>query len=130
MLSLIRGARIYLARGSTDMRKSIDGLAATTRSVLDRDPCSGDLFVFCNRRRNRLKVLYWEESGFWLALKRLEKGTFNWPARDDSGEPEIEMTQGELSALLDGLDLHIVRRRRRFLAKPRARREPAAGCAT
>ncbi len=96
------------------MRKSIDGLAAATRSVLDRDPCTGDLFAFCNRRRNRLKVLCWEESGFWLALKRLEKGTFDWPALNDSHVPEIEMTQSELSALIDGLDIRVVRRRRRF----------------
>ncbi|MCA8958469.1 MAG: IS66 family insertion sequence element accessory protein TnpB, partial [Planctomycetes bacterium] len=63
MLTLPHGVRIYLACGATDMRKAIDGLAAQTRSVLDRDPFAGHLFVFCNRRRNRLKILYWEESG-------------------------------------------------------------------
>jgi transposase len=96
------------------MRKSIDGLAAATRTVLGRDPCSGDLFVFCNLRRNRMKFLFWEDSGFWLALKRLERGTFNWPARGDAREVEIEMTQSELTALIDGLDIHVVRRRLRF----------------
>ena len=79
MLSLPTSVRIYLARGATDMRKSIDGLSAVTTQVLEQDPFSGHLFVFCNRRRDRIKILYWEQSGFWLLHKRLEKGTFAWP---------------------------------------------------
>ena len=71
MLSLPTSVRIYLARGATDMRKSIDGLAAVTKEVLQHDPLSGHLFVFCNRRRDRIKILYWERSGFWLLHKRL-----------------------------------------------------------
>jgi transposase len=72
MLSLPTSVRVYLARGPTDMRKSIDGLAAVTQQVLERDPLSGHLFVFCNRRRDRIKILYWETSGYWLLHKRLD----------------------------------------------------------
>ena len=66
MLSIGSGSQIFLVSGVTDMRKSFDTLAAVVRSVIDSDPLSGHLFVFCNRRRDRLKVLVWEESGFWL----------------------------------------------------------------
>lgn len=125
MLTFGTSRPIYLARGATDLRKSIDGLAAIARSVLGRDPCSGGVFVFCNLRRNRLKALLWEESGFWLMLKRLERGTFCWPACDSDGA-EIEMTQSELQALIDGLDIRIVRRRLRFSRKPDKIKPPAA----
>ena len=84
MLSLPTSVRIYLARGATDMRKSIDGLAAVTKQVLEHDPLSGHLFVFCNARRDRIKILYWERTGFWLLHKRLEQGTFAWPAPEGS----------------------------------------------
>ena len=116
MLTLPHGVGIYLARGPTDMRKAIDGLAALTKSALGRDPFSGHLFVFCNRRRNRLKILYWEESGFWPLLKRLERGTFSWPAAD-STHRELVMTHSELAALLGGLDFRAARQRRRFSPK-------------
>jgi transposase len=79
MLSLPTSVRVYLARGATDMRKSIDGLAAVTIEVLEHDPLSGHLFVLCNGQSNRIKILYWERSGFWLLHKRLERGTFAWP---------------------------------------------------
>jgi len=118
VLTLPHGIRIYLARGPTDMRKAIDGLAALTKSSLDCDPCSGHLFVFCNRRRNRLKILYWEESGFWMLLKRLERGTFSWPAAD-SKQRVLVMTHSELAALLGGLDFRAARRRRRFSPRNR-----------
>ena len=71
MLSLPPSVRIFLARGVTDMRKQIDGLAALVEHVLEEDPLSGHLFVFCNRTRNRLKIIYWESSGYWLLHKRL-----------------------------------------------------------
>lgn len=108
MLSLPPSIRIHLARGATDMRKAIDGLAAITQHVLDLDPLSGHLFVFCNRARNRIKILYWEESGFWLLLKRLEKGRFAWP---DGPDPVLRLDAAQLSALLGGLDFSTARRR-------------------
>ena len=112
MLSLPTSVRIYLARGATDMRKSIDGLSAITRQALEQDPLSGHLFVFCNRRRDRIKILYWERSGFWLLHKRLEQGTFAWPLPSSSAETKIEMPSSDLAALLGGLDVANAKRRR------------------
>ena len=94
------------------MRKAIDGLAAVTKTVLQHDPLSGHLFVFCNRSRDRIKILYWEQSGFWLLHKRLEKGTFAWPALTDNSVKQIEMSSSDLAALLGGLDLEKAKRRR------------------
>lgn len=112
MLSLPTSVRIYLARGATDMRKSIDGLAAVTKQILEQDPLSGHLFVFCNARRDRIKILYWERTGFWLLHKRLERGTFAWPLPANSDARQIELPASDLAALLGGLDLGTARRRR------------------
>ncbi|HEX5051114.1 MAG TPA: IS66 family insertion sequence element accessory protein TnpB [Planctomycetota bacterium] len=112
MLSLPTSVRIYLSRGATDMRKSIDGLAAVTKEVLQHDPLSGHLFVFCNARRDRIKILYWERTGFWLLHKRLERGTFAWPLPATSDVKQIEMSSSDLAALLGGLDLRDAKRRR------------------
>jgi len=109
MLTVGTGARVFLVAGVTDMRKSFDTLAAVVRSVIQDDPLSGHLFVFCNRRRDRLKVLVWEESGFWLLAKRLERGTFIWP---ESSRKRVEYSTAELAALLAGLELSGRRRRR------------------
>lgn len=103
MLSLGRGGRIYLVAGPTDMRKSFDGLSGVVREALRGDPMSGDLFVFCNRVRNRLKVLYVDESGMWVCAKRLDRGTFAWPAETGKGR-RVEMRAEELALLLGGLD--------------------------
>jgi transposase len=73
------GKRVYLACGPTDMRKQINGLSAKVQTDFAQDPFGGALFVFCNRQRNRLKVLEWDGDGFWLYLKRLERGRFRWP---------------------------------------------------
>ncbi len=112
MLSLPTSVRIYLARGATDMRKSIDGLAGVTTQILEQDPLSGHLFVFCNARRDRIKILYWERSGFWLLHKRLERGTFAWPLPAASDVKQIELPASDLMALLGGLDLREAKRRR------------------
>jgi transposase len=101
--------RILLAAGATDMRKSFDTLAALVRNDLGDDPVSSHLFVFCNKRRDRIKVLYFDGSGMWVCAKRLEKGTFSWP---ESRARSIELTREELVALLGGLDLHATKRRR------------------
>jgi len=111
MLSLPTSVRIYLARGATDMRKSIDGLAAVTQQVLEKDPLSGHLFVFCNRRKDRIKILYWETSGYWLLHKRLERGTFAWPLPVDSDAKQIELSAADLAALLSGIDVRTAKRR-------------------
>lgn len=112
MLTLPTSVRIYLARGGTDMRKSIDGLSSVTKQVLEQDPLSGHLFVFCNTRRDRIKILYWEHTGFWLLHKRLERGTFAWPVPSDSDAKQIELAASDLAALLSGLDLRGAKKRR------------------
>lgn len=103
MLTLGRGGRIFLVAGPTDMRKSFDGLSGVVRSALRDDPQSGDLFVFSNRLRNRLKILYVDESGMWVCAKRLERGTFKWPAATTS-DRRVEMRSEQLALLLGGLD--------------------------
>lgn len=112
MLTLPTSVRIYLARGATDMRKSIDGLSAITRQVLEHDPVSGHLFVFCNARRDRIKILYWERTGFWLLHKRLERGTFAWPVPAEGDAKQVELAASDLAALLGGIDLRDAKRRR------------------
>lgn len=103
MLTLGAGRRVFLVAGPTDMRKSFDGLSGVVRTALKGDPKSGDLYVFCNRLRNRLKVLYVDESGVWVCAKRLERGTFKWPAQSTE-ERRVEMRSEELALLLGGLD--------------------------
>lgn len=102
MLTLSGAGRAYLACGATDLRKSIDGLAALVQEGFGLDPFSPCLFVFCNRERNKLKILYWEHNGFWLFYRRLERGTFQWPT--GSSEP-VNVSSRELRWLLDGLAL-------------------------
>lgn len=94
---------VYLARGSTDLRKSIDGLSVLAKEVFDLDPFSSNLFVFCNKQRDKLKILYWDESGFWLYYRRLERGKFHWPS-NNSLDP-LKITRRQLRWLLDGLSL-------------------------
>lgn len=95
--------RVYLACGSTDLRKSIDGLAVLVQEGFHLDPFSPCLFVFCNRQRDKLKILHWDHNGFWLYYRRLERGKFQWPAATDSGPMKI--TRRQLRWLLDGLSL-------------------------
>ncbi len=95
--------KVYLACGSTDMRRSIDGLAAIVSHSFRLDPFSPCLFVFCNRQRDRLKILRWDHNGFWLYYRRLERGRFQWPSTGSS--PTVTISQRELRWLLDGLSL-------------------------
>jgi len=102
MLSVTGTDKVYLACGSTDMRKSIDGLAAIVQECFSLDPFSTSLFVFCNKSRNKLKI-QWENCGFWLFYRRLEKGRFQWP--DESNASPVVLSYRELRWLLDGLSL-------------------------
>lgn len=95
--------RVYLACGSTDLRKSIDGLAVLVKEVFELDPFSLCLFVFCNRQRDKLKILHWEHNGFWLHYRRLERGKFQWPK--ESGSLSVKISRRELRWLLDGLSI-------------------------
>ena len=100
---------VYLACGHTDMRKSIKGLSAIVESSFKLDPFGGELFVFCNRNRDRLKILEWDGDGFWLYFKRLEKGHFRWPGAGESAV--MTMTSEELSILLGGAKIELKRKR-------------------
>jgi transposase len=102
MFPLSPATRVFLRPGVTDMRKGYDGLFSLTRQGLGLDPRSGHLFLFCNRGRNRLKILFWDGSGLWICAKRLERGRFSWPA---SGEATVELSSGQLTLLLDGIEL-------------------------
>ena len=101
MISVPAGVRIYLAMGRTDMRKGIDGLAMLARTVLDKDPLAGHLFVFRGRQGHLVKVLYWDGQGFCLFAKRLERGRFIWPIGRDG---VAALTPAQLSMLLEGMD--------------------------
>jgi transposase len=94
---------VYLARGITDLRKSIDGLAVLVKEEFDLDPFSSNLFVFCNKQRDKLKILYWDQNGFWLYYRRLERGKFHWPSNDST--VPLKVTRRQLRWLLDGLSL-------------------------
>jgi transposase len=110
VLSFAPRTRIFLALGATDMRKSFDTLALLVRSRIGEDPLSGDVFVFCNKDRNRIKVLVFDRGGFWLVARRLERGTFGWPKPKD-GQARLELRASELAMLFDGIDLCNARRR-------------------
>jgi transposase len=109
MLTVSPAVRIYVATGATDLRRSIDGLSTVVRDQLQLDPLSGHLFLFRNRRGDRLKILLWDQSGFWVLYKRLERGTFAWP-RDET-DARVEMRHRDLLLLLSGVDLATTRRR-------------------
>ena len=113
MLSGLTKGRVFLASGATDMRKSFNGLSGLVRSSLASDPLSGDLFVFCNRHKNRLKILYFDSSGMWVLAKRLERGTFAWPERLEE-RARVELRHEELMLLLNGLDASELRERARW----------------
>lgn len=112
MINFPPTVRIYLAVQPADMRRGFDGLAALTTSVIGQDPLSGHLFVFCNRRRDRMKILYWDRDGFAVWMKRLERGIFNLPT--PTGD-RVEVTPAEMAAILEGIDLKHARRQRRYV---------------
>ena len=111
MLSLPPTVRIYLSSEPADMRRSFDSLAAMVRDGLGEDPLSGHLFVFRNKREDRVKILWWDRSGFALWYKRLESGTFHFPS---SQAARVQVEAAELALLLEGIDLGGARRRKRF----------------
>jgi transposase len=112
VINLPPTVRIFLATSATDMRRGFDGLAALTTSVLGQDPLSGHLFVFRNRRGDRLKILYWDRDGLAIWAKRLERGVFRFPTPQSD---RVEVTPAEMAAILEGIDLQHARRQRRFV---------------
>lgn len=111
MLSLPPQVRVFLCTQPTDMRKSFDGLTGLVEEVFGEELLSGHLFVFVNRRRDRVKILAWDRDGLAIWYKRLEAGTFQLPAHSADG---VELDAAELSMLLAGIDLKSARRRKRY----------------
>ena len=111
MIALPAAVRIYLCTTPCDMRKSFDGLHALVVNAMRLDPLAGHLFAFANRRRDRVKILYWDRDGYAVWAKRLEEGAYAFPF---AGEPRCEITSHELSALLSGIDLATAKRRKRY----------------
>ena len=99
------GKTVYLCCGHTDMRKSINGLSALVENSFKLNPYTKAVFVFCNRNRDRVKILDWDVDGFWLYFKRLEKGRFHWPKEGD--EPTMVLSGEELSVLLGGVRVEL-----------------------
>jgi transposase len=113
MMHLPASVRVYLCASACDMRKSFDGLHALVTQSMELDAFAGHLFVFANRRRDRIKILYWDRDGFAVWAKRLEEGTYAMPF-DDSADKRREITAAELAALLSGIDLSQAKRRKRY----------------
>jgi transposase len=111
VLNLPPSVRIWLATRATDLRKSFDTLAEVVRQQLQADPFSGHLFVFRNRRADRVKLRYWDEDGFVIVYRRLECGSFRFPAAAGEG---VEIRAADLQLLLDGIDVASVKRQRRY----------------
>ena len=113
MLNFASVRRVLVARSPQDMRRGIDTLASVVASELGEDPYAGDCFVFLGRDRRRLKVLVWEEGGFWLCQKRLESGTFADPARWSGAGRSVTVSAAQMHALLEGIDVRAAHYRRR-----------------
>jgi transposase len=116
MLTLPPSVRIFVCTAPTDMRRGFDGLAQMAQDIVRQDPLSGHFFVFLNRRRDRVKILYWDRDGYAVWAKRLEAGTFRLP---EATGPQLEVRHAELAMLLGGIDPAGSRRRVRF-ALPQA----------
>jgi len=110
MLGFGSATRVYVAIGATDMRKGFEGLFGIVRDRLMIDPLSEHVFVFCNARKNRLKILYWDGSGLWICSKRLEKGRFSWPGQGDENG-KVRLSQEQLTMLIGGIELKQTRRK-------------------
>lgn len=113
MIHLPASVRVYLCLSPCDMRRSFDGLHALVTGAMQLDAFGGHLFVFSNRRRDRVKILYWDRDGFAVWAKRLEEGTYAMPFGHQQ-EQRREITAQELGALLSGIDLSVAKRRKRY----------------
>jgi transposase len=116
MIALPPSVRLLLCTEPTDMRRGFDGLAAMVTHLLGETPTSGHLFIFRNRRGDRIKILYWDRDGLVVWYKRLERGTFRLPAAASRHRdpPRLELTSPQLFALLEGIDLDHVKKTRRY----------------
>ena len=114
MLAFPSSIQAFICLQPTDLRKSFDKLAALTTGIIRQDPLSGHLFVFLNRDRNRVKILFWDRTGYCLYYKRLEAGTFMIPVRYGKDVVSAGISLPDLMLILEGIDLSGARRRKRF----------------
>jgi transposase len=114
MMFLPRAVKVYVAAAPCNLRKSFDGLSNEVREVLAKDPLSGHVFVFLNRRKTQVKLLLWTRGGFTVVHKRLERGTFSFAAQVTESARSVEVDVHELSMLLEGIDVRHVRSSRRW----------------
>lgn len=105
MLTFNGNLKVYVSLQPCDMRKSFQGLTAIVRDVLRLDPLSGAAFLFSNRRRNLIKILYWDRGGWWLVAKRLERGTYSWPRPEEGRDGKLRLAPVALAMLTGGIDL-------------------------
>lgn len=105
MLSFTGSLKVFVALEPVDLRKSFNGLEGLVSQKLGEDLRQGALFVFTNRRHSRLKILYWDGTGLWLLMKRLEQGTFSWPKNVEPGTVKLKLAPEALAMLTDGIDL-------------------------
>ncbi len=113
MIGLSFTGTIHLYTGFTDMRKNFDGLSGIITTSLKKDPLRDGAFVFVNKRRDRMKILFWDRHGYWLLYKRLEAGRFQMPPPDATPEG-LRLSYEQLLLIIEGIDLHSVKRRKRF----------------
>lgn len=118
MIAFGPSQRYFFYREPADMRKGFDGLSGLVKGRLGRNPLSGDVFVFVNRRRTHIKLLVWDRTGFAVYYKRLERGTFQLPDLEQSGA----LSWGQLLLMLEGIELRTVRYRRRFALESKSRK--------
>lgn len=121
MVTLPSSVRIFVATQPMDLRRGFDGLSAATRTIIREDPMSGHLFVYVNRRANRVKILWWDRTGYLLLYKKLARGVFRIPRSSGIGKSHVEVDSGELGLMLEGLDLRGARVGRRWKRLPQER---------
>lgn len=119
MILLPRAVRVYFATQPTNLRQSFEGLTNQIRHALGYDPLSGHLFVFLNRRRNQVKLILWTRGGYTIVHKRLERGTFTFPAQIASGAASVAIDVHELAILLEGIELDEIKTKPRWEPTPR-----------
>ena len=116
MLGLGAATRIYVATGATDMRRSFDGLYALVEGQLQQDPRTGHLFLFANKRRDRMKILFFDGSSLWVCARRMEQGRLHWPS---SEQGRMQLSREEFALLIGGIDLSATRKRK-WYRRPQA----------
>ena len=109
MLGLGAATRVFVATGGTDMRLGFNGLYALVVGQLKEDPQSGHLFLFANKRRDRMKILFFDNLSLWVCARRMEKGRLHWPSSDDG---RVQLTREEFALLIGGIDLRTATKRK------------------